>query len=133
MQLQKSAKTGDKINPFVMGKKKFPKAPFLYPLMSDESCFTTDTVVWREIIQIFCKFPTSWNSQVIGKHKHFLFWFCFYKHFNMQFTYAVFYIQNRKVYLSKKILYQDFVVFALLGTVSFLKSFHMWLNMWLKS
>ena len=37
--------------------------------------------------------------------------FSFYEHFNRKFTYVVFYIQNRQMCLSKKILYQYFIVF----------------------
>ena len=36
--------------------------------------------------------PTSWNSQVFGKHRPFLLWFSFYEHFNRQFIYSVFFI-----------------------------------------
>ena len=79
----------------------------------------------------------SQNSEAFGKHRPFLLQFFFYEHFNRQFTYAVFYerfnrqftyaifyerfnrqftyatlcIQNRKMCLSKKILYEYFVAF----------------------
>ena len=43
--------------------------------------------------------------------------FSFYEHFNRQFTYSFFYIQNRTMCLGQKILHQYFVgfFFALLG------------------
>ena len=39
-----------------------------------------------------------------------------------------FYIQNCKMCLSKKILYQHFIVFFMLGTASPLKTFYMSLH-----
>ena len=69
--------------------------------MSNESCFTTDTVVQREVRSI--------RSISIGLSCSGL---SFFGHCNRQFTYAVFYIQNRNLCLSKKILYQYFDAFC---------------------
>ena len=49
--------------------------------MSDKSCFTTDTVVPREVKNIFYKSPTSKNSGAFVKHRPLPHWI-FYEHFN---------------------------------------------------
>ena len=79
----------------------------------DESCFRTDTVVRREV-----KKTISYRRVKTQKHLVSIGLPCsafpFYEHFNRQFTYAgIFYIQNRKMCLSKKILNQQIVVFSL--------------------
>ena len=63
--------------------------------MSDESCLTTDTVVQFEV--------KSKNSEAFGKHRPFYSGFSFYELFNRRFSYAVLFIQNCKMCLSKKI------------------------------
>ena len=76
--------------------------------MSDESCFTMDTVVWREVKKII-----SYRNLKTQKHSVSIGFPCsafsFYEHLNRQFTYTVFYIQNHKMCFNKKILHQCFV------------------------
>ena len=55
-------------------------------VMSEESCFTVDTVVPREVKKK-CKLQTFWNLQAFGGHRPFL--LRFYEHFNRQFTYVL--------------------------------------------
>ena len=72
-----------------------------------------------------------YKLQSLKTHKHSvnldLSWcgFYFFEHLNRLFTYVVFYIQNRKMFFSKNIFYQYFVVFlAILGKASSLKTFY---------
>ena len=62
-------------------------------------------------------FVTSYQhfkTQAFGNHRPFLIWFYFYYYFNRQFSFAIpFYVQNRKICLSKNIFYQYFVGFLL--------------------
>ena len=92
-------------------------------VMFDESYFTTNTVVRVKLIFFitYRRLKTQKHSVSIGLSGS---GFSFYEHFNRQLTYAVFLYSNRKMCLSKKILYQYFVVFfALLGTTSPLRTF----------
>ena len=63
-------------------------------IISDKSCFTTDTVVCREVKKCF----TSYRG--LETHNHLVSigfscsCFSFYEHFNRQFTYAVFLHSN---------------------------------------
>ena len=65
--------------------------------MSDKNCLTTDTVARREVKKVFY---ISYRRLKIQKHSVSIGISCpgfFYKHFQRHFTYAVFYIQNRKM------------------------------------
>ena len=66
--------------------------------VSDESCFTTDTTVWRELKKSFASYQRLKNQKHSVNISLSCCSFHFYEHFNKQFTYAVFYIQNRKMY-----------------------------------
>ena len=75
-------------------------------IMSDKSCFTTDTAVRRELKKIY-KLPQK-DSVSIGLCCS---GFSLYEYFNTQFIYS-FFIENHKMCFSKKILYQYFVSFC---------------------
>ena len=94
-------------------------------VISDEGCFTKDRVV-RDVVK------TSLQVTEILKLRSPLLsigissvGFSFYEHSNSQFTYEVFYIQNRNVCLRKMILHQYFVVFYPAWEASPLKKFYM--------
>ena len=88
--------------------------------MSYKSCFLTDTFILHEVKK---------KLLVTDVLKLFLFLlFLFMNILTDNLFMQFFYIQNRKVCLSKKILYHYFAVvffFALLGTNSPLKTFYM--------
>ena len=96
--------------------------------MSYKIWFLTDKFFVREVKKN-CQLPTSEKSKAFGKHRPpalaFLFMNILINNLFMQF----FYIQNRNMCLSKKILYHYFVdFFALLGTTFPLETFNMSLH-----
>ena len=96
-------------------------------VMSGESCFRTDTVGRCEFSKKIISCGRLKNRKHLVSAGLSCSDFSFYEHFNrhMQF----FYIQNRWMCLSKKILCQYFWgFFALLGTASPLKTFYMSLH-----
>ena len=82
-------------------------------VMSDESCFTTETVVRREVEKKKISFQclkTQKHSVSIGLCTV----FSFNEHFHKQLINAVFLcVQNRKICFSKNILYQQLFVASL--------------------
>ena len=65
--------------------------------MSNKSCFTTDTVVRREV-NFFLSYPrlkTQKHAVSVDLSNSS---FSFHEHFNRQLTYAVFYIQTGKMF-----------------------------------
>ena len=80
--------------------------------MPDKRCLITGTALRHEVKKVFYKLPTSENQKHSVSISLFCSGFSFYEHFTRQFTVAVFYIQNRKMCLSKNILCQYFAVFC---------------------
>ena len=82
-------------------------------VMCDEGCFTMDKVVRREVKKNY-NLPTSLKSEAISKRRPLL--LCFFMNILIDnLLTQFFHIPNRKMCLSKKILYQ---YFTLLGTAS---------------
>ena len=90
--------------------------------------FTTDLIVRHEVKKNFmsnCRLKTQKPSVSTGLYCFGFFMNILIDNLLMQFIH----VPNRTMRLSKKILYQYVVVFfALLGTVSLLKTFHMSLH-----
>ena len=80
--------------------------------MSDENCFMTDTAVRREIKKKFFisyrRLKTQKHSVSIGHFRSVFFMNILIDNLQRRF----FYIQDRKMCLSKKVLYQYIVVFC---------------------
>ena len=86
--------------------------------MFDESCFTTDTIVQREIKEFisYRRLKTQKHSVRKGLSRS---WFSFYEHCIRQFTLQFFIFQTVRFYTN------TLLFFALRGTASPLKTFYM--------
>ena len=87
-------------------------------VMFDESCFTTDTIVQREIKEFisYQRLKTQKHSVRKGLSRS---WFSFYEHCIRQFTLQFFIFQTVRFYTN------TLLFFALRGTASPLKTFYM--------
>ena len=76
--------------------------------MSDKSCFITDAFVRRKVKQT----NVLKLRETFGKYRPFVLVFLFMNMLIDSLFMQLFYIQNRQMYLSEKILYHYFVVFC---------------------